>query len=63
MLFRSIGSIPGAVLGGFMLGIAEVFTRVYISSQLGDAVVFGILVLVLLFRPAGLLGRMQREKV
>ena len=58
-----IGSIPGAVLGGFMLGIAEVFTRVYISSQLGDAVVFGILVLVLLFRPAGLLGRMQREKV
>lgn len=58
-----IGVIPGAVLGGFILGIIETLTRAYISSQLADAVVFTILVLVLLVKPAGLLGRPVRVKV
>lgn len=58
-----IGIIPGAILGGFILGLVEVFTRAYISSQLADAFVFGLLVLVLLVKPTGLLGKNQREKV
>lgn len=58
-----IGSIPGAMLGGYVLGVAESLTKGYISSSLTDAVVFGILILVLLIRPAGLLGRNIREKV
>lgn len=58
-----IGSIPGAVIGGLIIGIAESLTKGYISSQLADAVVFGILILVLLFKPAGLLGRNYIEKV
>jgi branched-chain amino acid transport system permease protein len=58
-----IGSIPGAVIGGLIIGIAESLTKGYISSQLADAVVFGILILVLLFKPAGLLGRKYIEKV
>lgn len=58
-----IGSIPGAVLGGLLIGVAESFTKGYLSSALADAVVFGILILVLLIKPAGILGRNIREKV
>ena len=58
-----IGSIPGAMLGGYVLGVAESLTKGYISSSFTDAVVFGILILVLLIRPAGLLGRNVSEKV
>lgn len=58
-----IGVIPGAVLGGFILGIAEALTKAYISSQLADAVVFLILILALLVLPNGLLGKNIKEKV
>lgn len=58
-----IGIIPGAMLGGMVMGIAESLTKAYISTQLSDAVVYGILILVLLFKPAGLLGRPGKEKV
>lgn len=58
-----IGSIPGAMLGGYIMGIAESLTKAYISTQLADAVVFGILIVVLLFKPAGLLGKNVAEKV
>ncbi|MBO4918617.1 MAG: branched-chain amino acid ABC transporter permease [Erysipelotrichaceae bacterium] len=58
-----IGSIPGAFLGGLLLGIIEVIAKVYISSELTDAIVFSVLVLVLLFKPTGLLGRKTSEKV
>lgn len=58
-----IGSIPGAMLGGILLGVIESFAQAYISTQLSDAIVFGVLILVLLVRPAGLLGRKKIEKV
>ena len=58
-----IGSIPGAMLGGIILGIIESLSKAYISTQLSDAIVFGVLVVVLLVRPSGLLGKMRREKV
>lgn len=58
-----IGIIPGAMLGGLIMGLAESLTKAYISSQLSDAVVYGILIIVLLFKPSGLLGRGTREKV
>ena len=58
-----IGIIPGAMLGGYIMGIAESMTKAYVSSQLSDAVVYGILIVVLLFKPAGLLGKGTREKV
>jgi len=58
-----IGSIPGAMLGGFILGIAETFTKGFISSQFSDAISFSILIVVLLFRPTGILGRKPRIKV
>lgn len=58
-----IGIIPGAVLGGFILGIAETLTRAYLSSQLADAIVFGILILVLILKPTGIMGKPQKEKV
>ena len=58
-----IGSIPGAVLGGFILGIAETLTKGYITSTLADAVAFGILIIILIIKPSGLLGRNIREKV
>ena len=58
-----IGSIPGAVLGGFILGIAETLTKGFISSKLADAVAFAILIVILVIKPAGLLGRNTREKV
>ena len=58
-----IGIIPGAMLGGLLMGIAESMTKGYISSQLADAVVYGILIIVLLVKPAGLLGKKTSEKV
>lgn len=58
-----IGILPGAVLGGFILGIVESLTRAYISSQLADAFVFAILIIVLLVKPTGILGKNVREKV
>lgn len=58
-----IGSIPGAMLGGFLLGTAETLTKGFISSKLADAVVFGILILILIIKPSGILGKNIREKV
>lgn len=58
-----IGSIPGAMLGGLLLGVAEVMGAAYISSQYRDAVAFTILIVVLFFKPAGLVGRFLQEKV
>ncbi|MFA7670007.1 MAG: branched-chain amino acid ABC transporter permease LivH [Burkholderiaceae bacterium] len=58
-----IGSIPGAMLGGVLLGLAETFAAAYISSQYKDIVAFSLLVFILLFRPTGLLGKPEVEKV
>jgi len=58
-----IGIIPGAMLGAVIMGVVEKLTEVYISSTLRDAVAFGILIIVLLVRPTGLLGKPDREKV
>ena len=62
-VFGGIGSIPGAALGGILLGVIEIMAKTYISTQLSDAIVFGVLIVVLLIRPAGLLGKEIREKV
>jgi branched-chain amino acid transport system permease protein len=58
-----IGSIPGAMLGGLILGITEILAKGYISSKMSDAVVFGILILILMFRPTGIMGKSLKEKV
>ena len=62
-VFGGIGSIPGALLGGVLLGIIEIFAKAYISTQLSDAIVFAVLIIVLLVKPTGLLGKQIREKV
>ncbi|HKL99268.1 MAG TPA: branched-chain amino acid ABC transporter permease [Mobilitalea sp.] len=62
-VFGGIGSIPGAMIGGILLGIIEILSRAYISSQLADAIVFMILILVLLVKPTGILGKKINEKV
>lgn len=62
-VFGGIGSIPGAFLGGLALGIIETLTKAYISTQLSDAIVFAVLIVVLLIKPTGLLGKKIREKV
>ena len=62
-VFGGIGSIPGAMLGGVLLGLIEIFGKAYISTELGDAIVFAVLIIVLLVRPTGLLGKPIREKV
>lgn len=58
-----IGMIPGAMLGSLIMGLVETFTSAYVSSTLRDAVAFGVLIVVLLVRPSGILGRSAREKV
>lgn len=58
-----IGSIPGAVLGGIILGMAESFATGYVSSDYEDVFAFSLLVLILIFRPTGLLGKEETEKV
>ena len=58
-----IGSIPGAMLGGILLGVIETFSKKYISTQFSDAIVFAVLILILLVKPAGLLGKQVQEKV
>ena len=62
-VFGGIGSIPGALLGGVLLGIIEIFASAYISTQLSNAIVFAVLIVVLLVRPTGLLGKQMTEKV
>lgn len=62
-VFGGIGSIPGALIGGLLLGIIEILGKAYISTELGDALVFAVLIIVLLFKPAGLLGKPAHEKV
>ncbi|MDF2511337.1 MAG: putative rane protein [Herbinix sp.] len=62
-VFGGIGSIPGAMIGGILLGVIEILSRAYISSQLADAIVFFILILVLLVKPTGILGKIMHEKV
>ena len=62
-VFGGIGSIPGAFVGGILLGVIEVLGRAYISSQLSDAIVFAVLILVLLIKPTGILGQPIQEKV
>ncbi len=58
-----IGSVPGAMIGGILLGIIEILGKAYISSQLADAIVFAVLIVVLLVKPTGLLGKKIQEKV
>ncbi|MBQ1457233.1 MULTISPECIES: branched-chain amino acid ABC transporter permease [Butyrivibrio] len=58
-----IGSIPGAMIGGIVLGVIEILGRSYVSSQLSDAIVFAVLIIVLLVKPTGLLGKQIQEKV
>ena len=62
-VFGGIGSIPGAMIGGILLGIIENLSKAYISSQLSDAIVFSVLIIVLLVRPTGILGKNVQEKV
>ena len=62
-VFGGIGSIPGAMLGGILLGIIETFAKAYISTNLANAIVFAVLIVVLLVKPAGLLGKQIKEKV
>ena len=62
-VFGGIGSIPGAMLGGILLGIIETMTKAYLSTQFSDAIVFSVLIIILLVKPAGLLGKQIQEKV
>ena len=62
-VFGGIGSIPGAFIGGILLGVIEVFGKAYISAQLADAIVFGVLIIILLVKPTGILGKNIQEKV
>ena len=62
-VFGGIGSIPGAMLGGILLGVIEELSKCCISTQFSDAIVFGVLILVLLIKPTGLLGKQVQEKV
>ena len=58
-----IGSIPGAVVGGIILGIAEVVGIAFLSSSYKDAIAFGILILILIIKPTGIFGKTMKEKV
>ena len=62
-VFGGIGSIPGAMIGGILLGVIEIFGRAYISSQMADAIVFAVLIVVVLVKPTGLFGKVVQEKV
>lgn len=62
-VFGGIGSIPGAMLGGILLGIIEIIAKAYVSTELSDAIVFAVLIVVLIVKPTGLLGKQIREKV
>ena len=62
-VFGGIGSIPGAFLGGLLLGIIEAMAKAYISTNLANSIVFAVLIVVLLVKPAGLLGKSVTEKV
>ena len=62
-VFGGIGSIPGALIGGLLLGIIEILGKAYVSTELGDAFVFAVLIVVLLVKPTGLLGKKVHEKV
>lgn len=62
-VFGGIGSIPGALIGGILLGIIEIFAKAYITTQLSDAIVFAVLIVVLIVKPTGLLGKKISEKV
>lgn len=62
-VFGGIGSIPGALIGGILLGIIEILGKAYISSQLADAIVFAVLIIVLLVKPTGIMGKNIQEKV
>ncbi len=58
-----IGVLPGAMFGGILIGLCETFTKAYLSTKLSDAIVFSLLIIILIFKPAGLLGKPTREKV
>ena len=62
-VFGGIGSIPGAMLGGVLLGVIETFSKAYLATEFSDAIVFLVLIIVLLVKPAGLLGKQIQEKV
>ena len=62
-VFGGIGSIPGAMIGGILIGVIEILGRAYISPQLADAIVFAVLILVLIIKPTGILGKKISEKV
>ena len=62
-VFGGIGSIPGAFLGGILLGVIESLAKAYISTQLANAILFAVLIIVLLVKPSGLLGKYVPEKV
>ncbi len=62
-VFGGIGSIPGAMIGGMVMGIVENLSKAYISSQLSDAIVFALLIIILLVKPTGLMGKNIQEKV
>ena len=62
-VFGGIGSIPGAMIGGILLGVIENLSKAYISSQLSDAIVFAVLIIILSLKPTGILGKKISEKV
>ena len=62
-VFGGIGSVPGAMIGGILLGVIENLSKAYISSQMADAIVFAVLIIVLLVKPTGILGKKIMEKV
>ncbi|MEC9485408.1 MAG: branched-chain amino acid ABC transporter permease [Candidatus Izemoplasma sp.] len=62
-VFGGIGSIGGAMIGGYLIGIIETMTKAYISSKWVDVIVFGLLIVILLFKPSGILGKNRKEKV
>lgn len=62
-VFGGIGSIPGAMIGGILLGVIENLSKAYISSQLSDAIVFLVLIIVLIVKPTGIMGKKINEKV